>query len=190
MIRSLPLLAALGLWCAAAPAAAAHPSDPAINAVYARLAESRAANDVAGMAGAFEPGALLIDARAGPAVSGAELAGILAPQRDRLVRDGIRIDTAYRVERRQLLADGLAVDSGYMRQTLRRPDGTAQVRYARFLVTLRRSADGAWRIVADAAMPSTEEVWFGLSAQPGLAFAPGDAVTPPPAAPPSSGAAG
>lgn len=147
----------------------AHPQDGALNDVYARLTAARSAHDVPGMAGAFHPQALLIDARPGPAVAGADLAGVLAPQRDRLVKDNVRIESAYRVERRELLGDGLAVDAGYMRQTLSREGAPPQTRYARFLVTLKREA-GGWKIVGDAAMPSTAEVWNGLKAADGLRF--------------------
>jgi len=157
------------IWAAAAPASA-HPQDSAINAVYDRLAASRAANDVNGMASGFHEQALLIDPRPGPAVLGAEMPAMLAPQRDRIVRDGVAISTAYRVERRQVLGRDLAVDAGYMRQALRRTGATEQVRYARFLVTMTRGADGSWKIVGDAAMPSTIEVWDGLASQAGLKF--------------------
>ena len=154
----------------AATAAAAHPQDQAINAVYAGLASSRAANDVAGMAAPFHPQALLIDARPGPAVTGADLAAVLAPQRERLVKEGVRIDTAYRVERRQVIGQDIAVDAGYMRQAMKREGAAEMVRYARFLVTMQRGEDGRWKIVGDAAMPSTAEVWNGLKAQDGLQF--------------------
>jgi ketosteroid isomerase-like protein len=170
---SNPLAAAAALIALsfAAPAAA-HPQDEAINGVYARLAASRVANDVAGMAAGFHPQALLIDARPGPAVLGADLAGVLAPQRERIVRDGVTVESAYRIERRQVIGEDLAVDAGYMRQAVRRPGAAENVRHARFLVTLKRGADGVWQIVGDAAMPSTAEVWTALAAQPGLRFDP------------------
>lgn len=163
------LIAAFSL-SLAGPAPAAQPQDQALNGVYDRLATARAAHDVAGMSAAFDPKALLIDARSALPVSGQELAAMLQPQRDRLVNDGVSIDTAYRVERRQMMGDGLAVDAGHMRQTLKRDEGAPQVRYAKFLVTLKRGGDGVWRIVADAAMPSTAEAWEKLSPQPGLLF--------------------
>jgi len=162
-------LAAAAVLFAAAPASAANPEDAALNAVYAGLARARAAHDVAGMAGAFAPDALLVDQRPGPAIGGAELAARLQPFRDRLVADGVRIETAYRVERRSV-SGTLALDAGYMRQSLQRPDGQASVRYARFLVTMRRDPGGSWRIVGDAAMPSTEAVWTALTPTDGLHF--------------------
>lgn len=156
---------------AAASPALAHPQDAALNDVYGRVAAARTAHDLAGMAAAFPAQALLIDARPGPAVSGAELPAVLAPQRDRLVKDGVSVSSAYRIERRQVIGADLALDAGYMRQALSRPGAPEQVRYARFLVTLRREADG-WKIVGDAAMPSTADVWAGLKAQEGLRFDP------------------
>ena len=162
-------LAASAALLAATPALAANAEDGALNAVYAGLARARAAHDVAGMAGAFSRDALLVDHRPGPPIAGSELAGVLQPFRDRLVADGVAIDNAYRVERRSVSGD-LAIDAGFMRQSLRRADGQSNVRYARFLVTMRREADGAWRIVGDAAMPATEAAWNGLARTEGLHF--------------------
>jgi ketosteroid isomerase-like protein len=152
-------IVALAIPCRAAP------EDGAINAVYAELVRARTANDVAGMAGAFAPGGILIDARPGPAISGSELGARLQPMRDRLVADGVRIDTRYRVERRSVMGD-VAVDAGYMRQSLARADGQGNVRYARFLVTMRREGDG-WRIIGDASMPATEEAWNAVARREG-----------------------
>ena len=160
---------AVSMICAAAPAMAAHPEDGAINAVYQRLAASRAAGDVPGMASAFAPGALLVDSRPGPAISGAELAGRLHPMAERLRSDNARVETAYRLERRSVLGE-IALDAGYMRQTVRRADGQAMTRYARFLVTLQRGADGAWRIIGDASMPADEATWTALRSADGLHF--------------------
>jgi uncharacterized protein (TIGR02246 family) len=168
MRPSLGLAASAALFIAA-PTLAANVEDAALNAVYAGLARARAAHDVGGMAGAFSPDALLIDQRPGPPIGGRELAGVLQPFRDRLVADGVRIETAYRVERRSVSGD-VALDAGFMRQSLARPDGQSSVRYARFLVTMRREADGVWRIIGDAAMPATEAVWNGLARTEGLHF--------------------
>ena len=165
------MTAALTLALAVAGPAAAHPQDSAINAMYAALATSRQANDVPGMASHFHPDGLLIDARPGPAVKGADLAARLAPQAERIVKDSVTIVTAYRVEKRQVLKDGIALDAGYMRQAIRREGSPEQVRYARFLVTLKREPGGAWKILGDAAMPSTAEVWTALTPQEGLMFA-------------------
>ncbi len=162
-------LLALFAFSFAAPASA-HPEDALLNQVYAGLAKARAANDVAGMASHFHPGGLLIDARPGPALPGGELSARLAPQAERVVKDGVTIDTAYRIERRQVLEGGIALDAGYMRQSIRRTGSPEYVRYARFLVTLKREADGRWRILGDASMPSTAEVWAALTPQDGLAF--------------------
>jgi ketosteroid isomerase-like protein len=165
----LTVLLILAALSAASPAAA-HPEDKAINATYAALAAARTTHDVAGMASHFHPQGLLIDARPGPALPGAELAARLAPQAERLVKDGVSITSAYRVEKRQILDGGLALDAGYMRQALKRDGAPEQVRYSRFLVTMKREKSGAWKIVGDAAMPSTAEVWNALTPQTGLTF--------------------
>lgn len=167
-MRTVLHSAALAAVILIASPAAAHPEDAAINAVYAELARARTQGDVAGMAAAFAPEALLIDARPGPAISGGELAGRLAPQAERLRVDGVRIDTGYRIERRSVIGD-VALDAGYMRQTMARADGQAQTRYARFLVTLRRGPDG-WRIIGDSSMPSTEAAWSGAARVDGLHY--------------------
>ena len=154
---------------AAAPAAAANAEDAALNRVYTELAAARARHDVAAMASAFAPEALLIDQRPGPPTSGAELAERLRPMAARIVADGVSLDTAYRVERRSVSGD-IAVDAGYMRQTLTRPGGEPMIRYARFLVTFRRGANGAWRIVGDASMPATEAQWDAAPRVDGLQY--------------------
>lgn len=163
--------AAMALMTSAAAApAAAHPDDRAINATYAGLAASRMAHDVPGMASHFDPQGLLVDARPGPPLAGRDLAARLAPQAERLVKDGVSISSAYRIEMRQVLDGGIALDAGYMRQALKREGAPEQVRYARFLVTMKRGMDGAWKILGDAAMPSTAEVWNALTPQEGLTF--------------------
>jgi uncharacterized protein (TIGR02246 family) len=152
----------------AAPATA-HPQDEAINAVYGRLAAARAASDVEAMAAAFGEGGILIDGRPGPATPTAGLAAQLRPMAERIRADNVRVETAYRVERRSVLGE-IALDAGYMLQTITRPDGQAATMYSRFLVTLRRERDGSWRIVGDASMRTDEAAWNGLSRQQGLRF--------------------
>jgi uncharacterized protein (TIGR02246 family) len=169
MLRRFSVLAVSAALLASGPVAAAAPEDAALNAVYARLAQARAANDVAGMSEAFSRSALLIDARPGLPVSGAELAARLRPQADRIVADGLRVETGYRIERRSV-AGNVAIDAGYMRQAIVRPNAEPMIRHARFLVTLVREADGAWRIAADAAMPSTEEAWNAVVRSDGLHY--------------------
>ena len=160
IVRLLRYLLLAGLVTAAIPCSAA-PEDQAINAVYAELSRARSVNDVAGMSGAFAEGGLLLDARPGPVISGAELAARLQPMRDRLVADQVKVESDYRVERRSILGD-VAVDAGFMRQTVTRPDGTASSRFARFLVTMRREGD-RWRIIADASMPAEEAAWNAVA---------------------------
>ena len=169
MLRDVSAAAAVAALFSSAPAAATNREDAALNAVYAALAQARAANDVAGMSGAFSSRGLLVDSRPGPAISGAELADRLRPQANRVAEDGLRIDTAYRIERRSVVGN-VAIDAGYMRQTIVRPDAEPMIRYARFLVTLLREPDGAWRIAGDAAMPSTEAAWNEVARVEGLHF--------------------
>ena len=151
----------------ASPAAAANAEDAALNGVYSSLVRARAAGDVASMAGAFGSQGLLIDARPGPAISGAELEARLKPMADRIKADGVKIDTAYRVERRSVM-DDVAVDVGYMRQTMARPGAAPMVRHFRFLVTMRRGADGNWRIIGDASMPAEEAAFADVARTAGL----------------------
>ena len=40
----------------------------------------------------------------------------------------------------------------------------------RFLFTLRRQADGSWRILSDASLPSTEAAWTGAVRAGGLRY--------------------
>jgi ketosteroid isomerase-like protein len=87
----------------------------------------------------------------------------------RMAADGVRVDTAYRVERRSVSGD-LAIDAGYMRQTMTRPGAEPMVMYRRFLVTMRRGADGAWRIVADASMPAEQAAWDAAARVEGLQY--------------------
>ena len=160
---------AIGIALLAASSASAHVQDEAINRVYAGLKQSRAAADVPGMSSAFAPGALLIDPRSPQPIAGAELAERLKPMAARLVADGVKVQTAYRIERRSVMGD-IAVDAGLMHMRLARPDGAGQDQYARFLVTMQRQADGRWLIVGDASLPATAEAWSSALRGDGLHF--------------------
>jgi uncharacterized protein (TIGR02246 family) len=153
----------------ASPALAAAPEDAAINAVYQRLAAARAAGDVEGMAAAFVPAGILVDQRPGPPLPGSELAARLRPMAERLRTDQASIDTAYRIERRSIIGD-IALDAGFMRQSIRRAGAEPNIRYARFLVTMQRGADGTWRIIGDASMAAQEAQWTALTRTEGLHF--------------------
>ena len=159
----------LVVFACATPALAANPEDGAINAVYQQLAAARAAGDVRGMAGAFGSEGLLVDARPGPVISGAELAGRLQPMAERLRVENATVETAYRIERRSVIG-AIALDAGYMRQRVIRPGAEPMTRYARFLVTLQRGEDGSWRIIGDASMPAQETAWTALARADGLQF--------------------
>jgi ketosteroid isomerase-like protein len=177
-MRKISLLAAIATTLAPA-IAPAHPQDSALNKVYAELRDARAAADVPGMAGAFEPGALLIDPRSPQPLAGAELEARLKPMAARLVADQVKVETAYRIERRSVMGD-VAVDAGLMHMRFTRPEGAAplqagqprprQDQYARFLVTMRRQPDGRWRIIGDASLPATAETWAAAQRQEGLHF--------------------
>ena len=158
-----------GAFVAVVAAAPASAENAAINRVYVGLADARARSDVADIAAAFAPEALLIDQRPGPPTSGGELAERLRPMAARIAADNVRLDTAYRVERRSVSGD-LALDAGFMRQTMARPGAEPMIRYARFLVTLRRGADGTWRIVGDASMPATQAQWDAAPRGEGLQY--------------------
>ncbi len=158
--------------------AAAHPEDAAINRVYAQIRDARAAADVPGMAHAFEPEALLIDSRSPQPIVGAELEARLTPMAARLVADQVKVETAYRIERRSVIGD-VAVDAGLMHMRFARPDGGALAQpgrpgpkdqYARFLVTMRRQSDGRWLIIGDASLPATAETWAAAKRGQGLRF--------------------
>jgi ketosteroid isomerase-like protein len=153
----------------AAPVAAAEAEYPLLNKVYVNLSHARAAHDVPGMASAFSSKGLLIDARPGPAISGGELGKRLESMSARIKADGVKIETAYRIERRSVIGD-VAVDVGYMRQTMMRPDGQRSVRYSRFLVTMRHFPETGWRIIGDASMPAEQAAFDGLSPSDGLHF--------------------
>jgi ketosteroid isomerase-like protein len=57
-----------------------------------------------------------------------------------------------------------------MRQTVERPGAEPMTRYARFLVTMQRGSDGAWRIIGDASMRAEEAQWTALTRTEGLHF--------------------
>ena len=169
MFRYHPNLACAALCSIAAPAAAAHPEDASINSVYDGLRQARAANDLDGMASAFGPGGLLIDARPGPAISGDELGARLKPMVARVKAEGVKIETGYRIERRSVLGD-VALDAGFMRQTITRPGTEPTVRHARFLTTLQRDPSGRWRIIGDASMTVDKAQFDGVAKVEGLTY--------------------
>jgi uncharacterized protein (TIGR02246 family) len=168
MTNKFLIAACLSLAAISVPAEA-HEQDPALNNVYARLASARAANDLGGMTGNFAADGLLVDARPGPVISGAELEARMKPMLERLLSEKGRIDTAYRIERRSVIGE-IALDAGFMRQTVSRPGAEPMTRYARFLVTMKRGDDGQWRIIGDASMPAQQSAFEGVVRQEGLHF--------------------
>lgn len=154
----------------AAPTTAfAHPADSAINSVYSGLSAARRAGNVEGMSAAFAADALLIDQRPNPALRGSDLPAQIRPMAARLQADQAQLDTAYRIERRSVTGD-IAIDVGFMRQTLVRPNVEPNIRFARFMVTMRRGADGRWMIIGDAAMPAQGAAWTALTRSEGLHY--------------------
>lgn len=168
MRASLGRVLPVAIFFMAAPAAA-HVEDAALNQVYVNLREARAAHDVSRMASAFGPEGLLIDSRPGPTIAGSELGKRLEPMAARIKAEGVKVDTAYRIERRSVMGD-VAVDAGYMRQTMVRPDGQGGVRYSRFLVTMRRDPHTGWRIIGDASMAAERAAFDGVKRSDGLHF--------------------
>jgi ketosteroid isomerase-like protein len=150
-----------------APALAANRADAALNQVYDTVARGKAEGAVETFVGAFSDQTVVLDHRPGPALVGAEFRKVIETMAPQLKADGVKVDARYRVERR---VDGdVAIDSGYMRQAMQLPDGNSQVRYMKFLVTMRRGATG-WKIAADASMPSTEEAWNSVPRSEGLKY--------------------
>jgi ketosteroid isomerase-like protein len=166
MIRKSIGLALAAALLAASPAAAANPEDGALNQVYDTVARGKAEGAVETFVGAFGERAVVLDHRPGPTLVGPEFRKVIEQMAPRLKADGVKVDARYRVERRVVDGD-VAIDSGYMRQAMVLPDGRRQVRYMKFLVTMRRHATG-WKIVADASMPSTEEMWNAIPRSEGL----------------------
>jgi ketosteroid isomerase-like protein len=152
-----------------APATSVDAEYAKMNAVYTDLATARAAHDVTKMTAAFVQEGILVDSRPGPAIRGSELAKVLQPFTDRLKAEGVVVDTDYKIERRTLVGD-TAVDAGYMRQTMKRPNGQTGARYARFMVVMKRQPNGSWKIFGDASMPSTAEVFNAVQRSPGLHY--------------------
>jgi ketosteroid isomerase-like protein len=152
-----------------APASSVDAEYAEMNAVYVDLASARAAHDVTRMTAAFVHDGILVDARPGPAISGSELTKVLQPFTERLKGEGVLVDTDYKIERRTLVGE-TAVDAGYMRQTMTRPNGQTGVRYARFMVVMKRQPDGSWKIFGDASMPSTAEAFNAVPRTPGLHY--------------------
>lgn len=168
MKKQISIAASFLLVLSATPAFA-HQQDAALNGVYAKLASARAANDLPGMTGNFAAEGLLVDARPGPVISGGELEARIKPMLERIVSEKGRIDTSYRIERRSVIGD-IALDAGFMRQSVNRPGAAPMIRYARFLVTMKRGEDGQWRIIGDASMPAQQAAFDSLKRQEGLHF--------------------
>ena len=168
MIRPVIAIAILS---AAAPASAGSRADPALNAIYERLAAAKAENAPEKVASEFAAQATLISARPGPPIRGDALAGALRPMAERLKSEKVTVSTAYRVESRRVLGD-VALDSGYMRTLFAAPAGAARPRdmYNRFLVTFRKKSGGDWKIVGDASLPATSADWDKAARTEGLKF--------------------
>lgn len=125
--------------------------------------------DIGLLSATVAPEALMIGPRPGPVSSGADLhAGMGATWR-KMAADGVKFETAFRVERRTVRGD-VSVELGYMRQRIIRPDGQMKIGYMHGLATMRRQADGSWRIISDASIPATEAEWNGVARVEGLKY--------------------
>ena len=163
----MSVLLAVALAVAAPPTA----EQAAINSVYTSLSAARASGDASAMASHFDGDGLLIDSRPGTPLRGVELEARIAPMAARLRGDNVRATTKYRVEQRAYYGDTI-VDAGYMRMQFEAPAGASKPKdmISRFMVAMRKSPDGRWRIVGDASMPATAETWDGIKPSAGLHF--------------------
>ena len=142
----------------ATAAPAANPDDAALNGLYETLASGAAAASAETIAGVFAEDAILLYEGRTPAMTGAAFRDSLKSMSDRLKTDRVTLSSEFRIERR-LVSDGLSVDNGVLRRTMKRPDGTSQTQYAKFVVAARRQTDGRWKIVTDASMAASQEAW-------------------------------
>jgi uncharacterized protein (TIGR02246 family) len=155
-----------------APVSAAQAENDAINAVYERLVQAKAEISARRVAEAFDENATLITPRPGPPIRRNELQQGLESMAARMADGKVRVSTSYRIESRAVLGD-VAVDSGYMRTLFAAPEGAPKPMdmYSRFLVTLKRGADGSWKIIGDASLPADTAAWNNAKQAQGLAFA-------------------
>lgn len=159
------------LLVAAAPAASVSAEAPhaALNQVYERIAEGKAAVDADRALAAFDDRVVSVGPRAGPVAAGDAFHQRFRTMAQRIMNDQVSVEADYRIEHREIFGD-TAVDAGFMRHRFSRAGTPGQVQYSRFLVTLQRQPNGQWKIIADASAPADEQAWAGVERRPGLKF--------------------
>ena len=147
------------------------PQNAAINAVYDRLVVAKNSRDPAAIVAEFDPRSIVVDPRPLPAASGASIAEPLQRMMARLTANGVKVETRYRVEKREMFGD-YAVDSGYMQMRFVAKPGAGKPddMVTRFLTTLQREPDGSYRIVGDASFLAAPGDWEKLRPVSGLHF--------------------
>jgi uncharacterized protein (TIGR02246 family) len=157
----------------AAPAPAANADDAALNRLYETIAAGVASNSGEAIVAAFAADAVILDPRPAPPLAGDAFRQGITRMAARLKQDGVRVVSAYRIERRTVSA-GLAVDIGYRRQTFTPPGEGPEpmVQYHKFLVVAQRQSDGGWKILRDASLPASREAWDAASRAAGLKYDP------------------
>ncbi|MBV8686232.1 MAG: DUF4440 domain-containing protein [Alphaproteobacteria bacterium] len=170
-IRAL-VAAAVAVAATAPPAAAGGRDDAAVNRLYEEIAAGVAANAGKAVAAAFAEDAVVLDPRPGPPAAGPTFRSSILAMAARLKADGVKVSSAYRIERRIASGD-LVIDTGYRRQTFASPaaDGPQPgVQYHKFLVVAQRRAGEGWKIVRDASLPASKDSWDAAVRTPGLKY--------------------
>lgn len=171
-MRMFIAAAAAAASLSAAVPAAAHPADAALNRIYDRIATAVAANSGEGIAGALAADAVILDPRPVAPAAGEAFRANIRRMADRMKADGAQVRSEYRIERRIISGD-VAVDTGYRRMTMTPAAGAAggpPPQYHKFIVVAQRQPDGSWKIVRDASLPASREVWDAAVRTEGLKY--------------------
>jgi len=155
----------------AAAAALDAPPNEAVNAVYDRLVVAKNSRNAAAIVAEFDPRSIVVDPRPLPAASGASIAEPLQKMMARLTANDVKVETRYRIEKREMFGD-YAVDSGYMQMRFIAKPGAGKPddMVTRFLTTLQREPDGSYRIVGDASFLAVPGDWEKLRPVTGLHY--------------------
>ena|ERR1700756_5171756 len=150
--RTLPLaiLAAAVLACASVRGGGD------INEPYRRFAKGFAALDATELAGAYAADATYVQPPPTALQRGNEqIRADYARGFEAAAKSGSTRAMAFRVLKREVHGD-LAYDIGFSRATGIAADGTTRQSYGKWVVVLRRDADGVWRFVADCYSPTDQ----------------------------------